>query len=140
MDVDEWWHPLVAAFPSLLAAILIFLDQQITSVIVNRKEHKLKVPAEKRTRGSLLLHPGCIYIERKRTRRRPISLIIAATQYKQHTNFLLKFHQKTMSLCIRFLSVQMYLKGTLTLEIVGTVLLRLVYRCDSKGKFLRMVS
>ena len=49
MDVDEWWHPLVAAFPSLLAAILIFLDQQITSVIVNRKEHKLKVKTGNKT-------------------------------------------------------------------------------------------
>ena len=28
--------------PALLASILIFMDQQITAVIVNRKEHKLK--------------------------------------------------------------------------------------------------
>jgi len=31
-----------AAIPALLACILIFLDQQITTVIVNRKENKLK--------------------------------------------------------------------------------------------------
>jgi len=31
----------VAIVPALLATILIFMDQQITAVIVNRKEHKL---------------------------------------------------------------------------------------------------
>lgn len=34
---------LAAAIPALLVTILIFMDQQITAVIVNRKEHKLKV-------------------------------------------------------------------------------------------------
>lgn len=34
---------LVAALPALLCTILIFMDQQITAVIINRKEHKLKV-------------------------------------------------------------------------------------------------
>lgn len=29
--------------PALLATILIFMDQQITAVIINRKENKLKV-------------------------------------------------------------------------------------------------
>jgi hypothetical protein len=29
--------------PAALATILLFLDQQITAVIVNRKENKLKV-------------------------------------------------------------------------------------------------
>ena len=33
----------VAIVPALLATILIFMDQQITAVIVNRKEHKLMV-------------------------------------------------------------------------------------------------
>merc|ERR1719273_913444 len=32
----------VAIIPAILATILIFMDQQITAVIVNRKEHKLK--------------------------------------------------------------------------------------------------
>ncbi len=32
-----------AVLPALLATILIFMDQQITAVIVNRKENKLKV-------------------------------------------------------------------------------------------------
>ncbi|KAE9549910.1 hypothetical protein FO519_006875 [Halicephalobus sp. NKZ332] len=36
-----WTAPL-AAIPALLACILIFMDQQITTVIVNRKENKLK--------------------------------------------------------------------------------------------------
>ncbi|KAK9888588.1 hypothetical protein WA026_000825 [Henosepilachna vigintioctopunctata] len=39
-------NPLISVFvalpPALLGTILIFMDQQITTVIVNRKEHKLK--------------------------------------------------------------------------------------------------
>lgn len=36
-----WSYPL-AILPALLGTILIFMDQQITSVIINRKENKLK--------------------------------------------------------------------------------------------------
>ncbi|XP_026535742.1 electroneutral sodium bicarbonate exchanger 1-like [Notechis scutatus] len=36
------WTVLAAIIPALLCTILIFMDQQITAVIVNRKEHKLK--------------------------------------------------------------------------------------------------
>ncbi|KAG6444059.1 hypothetical protein O3G_MSEX003150 [Manduca sexta] len=36
------WSALVALLPALLGTILIFMDQQITAVIVNRKENKLK--------------------------------------------------------------------------------------------------
>ncbi|KAJ6224812.1 hypothetical protein RDWZM_003357 [Blomia tropicalis] len=36
------WISVVALFPALLGTILIFMDQQITAVIVNRKENKLK--------------------------------------------------------------------------------------------------
>ncbi|XP_021427336.2 sodium bicarbonate cotransporter 3 isoform X7 [Oncorhynchus mykiss] len=39
---NPWWTLLVAALPALLCTILIFMDQQITAVIINRKEHKLK--------------------------------------------------------------------------------------------------
>ncbi|XP_043968772.1 solute carrier family 4 member 4a isoform X6 [Gambusia affinis] len=39
---NPWWVYLVSALPALLVTILIFMDQQITAVIVNRKEHKLK--------------------------------------------------------------------------------------------------
>jgi len=52
-DLRGWWIPLtdagspwyvylLAAFPALLLTVLLFMDQQIKSVIVNRKEHKLK--------------------------------------------------------------------------------------------------
>ena len=34
---------ILSSIPALLLTILLFMDQQITSVIVNRKEHKLKV-------------------------------------------------------------------------------------------------
>uniref|UniRef100_A0A8D0GNM0 Anion exchange protein n=1 Tax=Sphenodon punctatus TaxID=8508 RepID=A0A8D0GNM0_SPHPU len=39
---NPWWTVLAAIIPALLCTILIFMDQQITAVIVNRKEHKLK--------------------------------------------------------------------------------------------------
>lgn len=37
------WSAIIACLPALLGTILIFMDQQITAVIVNRKENKLKV-------------------------------------------------------------------------------------------------
>ncbi|XP_060109437.1 electroneutral sodium bicarbonate exchanger 1 isoform X2 [Heteronotia binoei] len=39
---NPWWTVLAAIIPALLCTILVFMDQQITAVIVNRKEHKLK--------------------------------------------------------------------------------------------------
>ncbi|XP_071822946.1 electroneutral sodium bicarbonate exchanger 1-like isoform X2 [Apostichopus japonicus] len=39
---NPWWSIILAILPALLATILIFMDQQITAVIVNRKENKLK--------------------------------------------------------------------------------------------------
>lgn len=40
---NPWWVYLASILPALLVTILIFMDQQITAVIVNRKENKLKV-------------------------------------------------------------------------------------------------
>ncbi|XP_075275098.1 sodium bicarbonate cotransporter 3 isoform X6 [Opisthocomus hoazin] len=42
LGVNPWWTLLIAAIPALLCTILIFMDQQITAVIINRKEHKLR--------------------------------------------------------------------------------------------------
>jgi len=42
-DKNPWWLMLLSAAPAILATILIFMDQQITAVIVNRRENKLKV-------------------------------------------------------------------------------------------------
>jgi anion exchange protein len=39
---DKLWVVFPAIIPALLATILIFMDQHITSVIVNRRENKLK--------------------------------------------------------------------------------------------------
>ncbi|XP_078539976.1 sodium-driven chloride bicarbonate exchanger isoform X1 [Lissotriton helveticus] len=39
---NPWWTMIIAFVPALLCTILIFMDQQITAVIINRKEHKLK--------------------------------------------------------------------------------------------------
>uniref|UniRef100_A0A8C2AIM1 Anion exchange protein n=1 Tax=Cyprinus carpio TaxID=7962 RepID=A0A8C2AIM1_CYPCA len=39
---NPWWVYLASLLPALLVTILLFMDQQITAVIVNRKEHKLK--------------------------------------------------------------------------------------------------
>ncbi|KJH48589.1 anion exchange protein [Dictyocaulus viviparus] len=41
-DGNPLWTVPLASLPALLACILIFMDQQITTVIVNRKENKLK--------------------------------------------------------------------------------------------------
>ena len=42
MDTDNpWWLALAAGIPALLGTVLVFMDQQITAVIVNRKENKL---------------------------------------------------------------------------------------------------
>uniref|UniRef100_A0A7M4DXM9 Anion exchange protein n=1 Tax=Crocodylus porosus TaxID=8502 RepID=A0A7M4DXM9_CROPO len=40
--VNPWWMCLVSAVPAILVIILIFMDQQITAVILNRKEYKLQ--------------------------------------------------------------------------------------------------
>lgn len=40
---NPWWTIPAAIAPAMLATILIFMDQQITAVIVNRRENKLKV-------------------------------------------------------------------------------------------------
>uniref|UniRef100_A0AAQ4QVJ4 Anion exchange protein n=1 Tax=Gasterosteus aculeatus aculeatus TaxID=481459 RepID=A0AAQ4QVJ4_GASAC len=39
---NPWWTTIITLLPALLCTILIFMDQQITAVIINRKEHKLK--------------------------------------------------------------------------------------------------
>jgi len=39
---NAWWTIPAAIAPAMLATILIFMDQQITAVIVNRHENKLK--------------------------------------------------------------------------------------------------
>ncbi|PIK47516.1 putative sodium bicarbonate cotransporter 3 isoform X3 [Apostichopus japonicus] len=40
--VNPWWTYVAAIIPAMLCGILIFMDQQITAVIVNRRENKLK--------------------------------------------------------------------------------------------------
>lgn len=37
------WGPIAAFIPALLATILLFMDQQITALVINRKDNKLKV-------------------------------------------------------------------------------------------------
>ena len=37
------WAIFAATIPAVLAVVLVFMDQQITAVIVNRKDFKLKV-------------------------------------------------------------------------------------------------
>lgn len=39
----SWNSILIAIIPAFIATILVFMDQQITAVISNRKELKLKV-------------------------------------------------------------------------------------------------
>lgn len=40
---NPWWVCLVSVVPAVLVTILIFMDQQITAVILNRREYKLQV-------------------------------------------------------------------------------------------------
>jgi len=42
-EKNPWWFIPVSFIPALFSTILIFMDQQITAVIINRKEYKLKV-------------------------------------------------------------------------------------------------
>lgn len=53
---NPWWVYLASALPALLVTILLFMDQQITAVIVNRKEHKLKVVHAERWINTLSLN------------------------------------------------------------------------------------
>ncbi|XP_077329974.1 electrogenic sodium bicarbonate cotransporter 1-like isoform X3 [Lithobates pipiens] len=39
---NPWWVCLLSGVPAILITILLFMDQQITAVILNRKENKLK--------------------------------------------------------------------------------------------------
>ena len=50
--VGMWFAAIV---PALLATILIFMDQQITAVIVNRKENKLKVNSSLRKKDNEMI-------------------------------------------------------------------------------------
>lgn len=56
--ITAWWLIPLSIIPALLATILVFLDQQITSVIVNRREHKLKVM---NSRASHIILAMCRY-------------------------------------------------------------------------------
>ena len=47
---------LAALIPAIFAAILIFMDQQITAVIVNRKDNRLWVFLSSSIKLSLVLH------------------------------------------------------------------------------------
>ena len=40
---NPWWTIAVAPLPAFLLVVLLFIDQQIPAIIVNRKSHKLKV-------------------------------------------------------------------------------------------------
>ncbi|KAM7162936.1 anion exchange protein 4 [Macrochelys suwanniensis] len=40
--LNPWWVCLVSTVPAVLVIILIFMDQQITAVILNRKEYRLQ--------------------------------------------------------------------------------------------------
>lgn len=55
---NPWWVYPASILPALLVTILIFMDQQITAVIVNRKENKLRVSkAGARSRGTPSFFP-----------------------------------------------------------------------------------
>ena len=53
-EKNPLWTIPAASIPAILALVLIFMDQQITAVIVNRKENKLVVSCK------LLSCPLCV--------------------------------------------------------------------------------
>ena len=53
---NPWWVYVASFVPALLVTILIFMDQQISAVIVNRKENKLKVGVGVTSSQSSQLH------------------------------------------------------------------------------------
>uniref|UniRef100_A0A8C5EZL6 Anion exchange protein n=1 Tax=Gouania willdenowi TaxID=441366 RepID=A0A8C5EZL6_GOUWI len=55
---NPWWWYVASAVPAVLVTILIFMDQQISAVIVNRKENKLKVFYTRK----MITYIYCIYI------------------------------------------------------------------------------
>nr|XP_058135791.1 anion exchange protein 4 isoform X2 [Dasypus novemcinctus] len=55
---NPWWLSMAAALPALLLSILIFMDQQITAVILNRAEYRLQGTDGP---GLGLVHPHCPY-------------------------------------------------------------------------------
>lgn len=57
------WAPVAAILPALLATILLFMDQQITALIVNRKDNKLLVSIQERERVIVCLVFNAVAIE-----------------------------------------------------------------------------
>ena len=49
-DKNPIWTIPAAILPAIIATILIFMDQQITAVIINRKEFNLKVTSSRKLR------------------------------------------------------------------------------------------
>lgn len=59
-EKNPTWVSVAAILPALLATILLFMDQQITAVIVNRKENKLKVGAQSLLDSHPLACSSCV--------------------------------------------------------------------------------
>ena len=53
------WSIIAASIPAILSTILVFMDQQITALIVNRREHKLKVEMPRQLFWNGCCHCGC---------------------------------------------------------------------------------
>ena len=52
----DWWLIFLAIIPAILLTILVFMDQHITVLIVNRKENKFKVKKKNRRYKKLKFH------------------------------------------------------------------------------------
>ncbi len=59
---NPWWVYLASSVPALLVTILIFMDQQISAVIVNRKENKLKVSMQWAGPSSPVLYISIVFL------------------------------------------------------------------------------
>ena len=66
---NPWWLSVAAALPALLLSILIFMDQQITAVILNRTEYRLQVRL-----------PGQVLDKRKKLQSQVHTALLASNQ------------------------------------------------------------
>lgn len=73
---NKWWTIPLAIVPAVITTILIFMDQQITAVIINRKEFKLKVNKYKENQNKQCVFFFAIHLEKSWLSSRFICFII----------------------------------------------------------------
>lgn len=60
--LEKWWLAIATVLPAIFFSILVMMDQNITSVIINRKDNKLKVKSDEEYRAQMA--PNVLLLER----------------------------------------------------------------------------